>query len=899
MSGPRRRFIVPEVVQTSAMDCGPASLKCMLEGFGISVSYGRLREACQTDVDGTSIDTMEEIAVQLGLDATQVMVPADYLFMSQAQALPALAVVRTGNNMLHFVIIWRCIGNLVQVMDPDTGRRWTTRKGLLDRIYTHAMPVEAASWREWASSDQFLDLVRARLSSLSVSRTTICTHCERARADASYFSLAALDACARMVDTLVRAGALRTGSQATRAFATFFDKACADPAASERVIPDAYWSVRPAPAGENGEEQVIIRGAVLLTVQGRRAKSEQPEQAPRLSPELVAALAEKPYRPIRELLRLLRADGLLAPVTLFSMLGVIAAALVVEGLLLRGMLDLRYALALPEQRLSAIGLLVLFVAAIIGLQWVTTAGGYRVGRKLETRMRMALLAKIPRLPDRYFSSRPISDMAERGHAIHRLRTLPDLGRHLVQATAELAFTAAAIAWLVPSSALIVAIAVLCGIGVPLATRQFIAELDLRVRTHAGALSRFYLDSLLGLIAIRTHGAERSMRRAHENLLMEWAHAGIGLQRANMLSLGLQLAAGSAIVIWLIYDAVNLTSATSTTLLLVYWALNIPALAQEIALVIQEYPLHRNTTLRLLEPLGAPEPPRAEPKPRAEFERDETQPARGMAVELQDVTVVASGHTILSGLSLKIEPGQHVAIVGPSGAGKSSLVGLLLGWHKPASGRVLVNAETLDATHLATLRNEIAWVDPSIQIWNSSMLQNLRYGAAAGIDMPISTVIEQADLQRVLEGLPHGMQEPLGEGGGLISEGEGQRVRLGRAMLRPDVRLVILDEPFRGLDRTKRRMLLGHVRRYWRDATIICITHDVAETLGFNHVYVIEDGKIAEHDAPFKLTGQPSSRYRALLQSEKVVRDKIWGNPGWRRLRIEAGRLSEASRGAQP
>ena len=52
-----RRWFAPEVVQTSAMDCGPAALKCLLEGFGIPVSYGRLREACQTDVDGTLIDT--------------------------------------------------------------------------------------------------------------------------------------------------------------------------------------------------------------------------------------------------------------------------------------------------------------------------------------------------------------------------------------------------------------------------------------------------------------------------------------------------------------------------------------------------------------------------------------------------------------------------------------------------------------------------------------------------------------------------------------------------------------------------------------------------------------------------------------------------------------------------
>src|SRR5437016_11261599 len=82
----RRRLIVPEVVQTSAMDCGPASLKCLLEGFGISVSYGRLREACQTDVDGTSIDTMEEVAVQLGLEAEQVMLPVDHLLVPEAHA---------------------------------------------------------------------------------------------------------------------------------------------------------------------------------------------------------------------------------------------------------------------------------------------------------------------------------------------------------------------------------------------------------------------------------------------------------------------------------------------------------------------------------------------------------------------------------------------------------------------------------------------------------------------------------------------------------------------------------------------------------------------------------------------------------------------------------------------
>src|SRR5262249_4557878 len=93
----RRRFVVAEVIQTSAIDCGPASLKALLDGFYIPTSYGRLREACQTDVDGTSIDTIEVVAEQLGLDAQQILVPLDHVLLTEATTLPAIAVVRGVN----------------------------------------------------------------------------------------------------------------------------------------------------------------------------------------------------------------------------------------------------------------------------------------------------------------------------------------------------------------------------------------------------------------------------------------------------------------------------------------------------------------------------------------------------------------------------------------------------------------------------------------------------------------------------------------------------------------------------------------------------------------------------------------------------------------------------------
>jgi ATP-binding cassette subfamily B protein len=146
------------------MDCGPASLKCLLEGFGISASYGRLREACQTDVDGTSIDTMEEVAVQLGLDAEQIMVPVDHLLLPEARVLPAIVVVRLPSGITHFVVAWRRHGHFVQVMDPATGRRWPTCRRFLGEIYVHTTPVPAPAWREWAGSGEFLSTLRRRLA---------------------------------------------------------------------------------------------------------------------------------------------------------------------------------------------------------------------------------------------------------------------------------------------------------------------------------------------------------------------------------------------------------------------------------------------------------------------------------------------------------------------------------------------------------------------------------------------------------------------------------------------------------------------------------------------------------------------------------------------------------------
>jgi ATP-binding cassette subfamily B protein len=252
---------------------------------------------------------------------------------------------------------------------------------------------------------------------------------------------------------------------------------------------------------------------------------------------------------------------------------------------------------------------------------------------------------------------------------------------------------------------------------------------------------------------------------------------------------------------------------------------------------------------------------------------------------------------LHDINLRIGAGEHVAIVGASGAGKSSLVGLLLGWHRPAQGEIRVDGARLTGELLADLRRQTAWVDPAVQVWNRSLWQNLYYGAPAAApgssaDPALAQVMAQADLYTVLESLPQGLQTPLGEGGGLVSGGEGQRVRLGRALLRPQVRLAILDEPLRGLDRTQRRQLLHNARTHWRNATLLCITHDVGETQHFDRVLVVADGQIVEEGAPAALAANPASHYYRLLQAEEAVRTGMWQGAQWRHLSMQAGQVQE-------
>ena len=110
-------------------------------------------------------------------------------------------------------------------------------------------------------------------------------------------------------------------------------------------------------------------------------------------------------------------------------------------------------------------------------------------------------------------------------------------------------------------------------------------------------------------------------------------------------------------------------------------------------------------------------------------------------------------------------------------------------------------------------------------------------------------------------------------------------------MRSSVRLVLLDEPFRGLGRGQRGELLARCRELWKHATLLCVTHEIAETESFDRVLVMEDGRLVEGGTPESLGAQTSSRYHNLRESEDAVR-AAWSGESWRRLELVDGKLAE-------
>jgi ATP-binding cassette, subfamily B, bacterial len=199
---------------------------------------------------------------------------------------------------------------------------------------------------------------------------------------------------------------------------------------------------------------------------------------------------------------------------------------------------------------------------------------------------------------------------------------------------------------------------------------------------------------------------------------------------------------------------------------------------------------------------------------------------------------------LDDFSLKVSPGETVAIVGPSGAGKSTLFQLAQRFYDPEGGTVRIDGVALTSADPAEFRQRMALVPQDTVLFAASARDNLRYGNWLADDAAIWAAAEQANAAHFLRELPQGLDTYLGESGARLSGGQRQRIAIARALLR-DAPILLLDEATSALDAESERLVQDALERLMAGRTTMVIAHRLATVRKADRIIVMDQGRIVE------------------------------------------------------
>jgi ATP-binding cassette, subfamily B, bacterial MsbA len=200
------------------------------------------------------------------------------------------------------------------------------------------------------------------------------------------------------------------------------------------------------------------------------------------------------------------------------------------------------------------------------------------------------------------------------------------------------------------------------------------------------------------------------------------------------------------------------------------------------------------------------------------------PSPHHTIEFNDIRFSYDGiQNALDGVSLTIERGEHLAVVGPNGGGKSTLINLLCRFYDPQEGDVTINGVSLRQIGLADLRKHIALVNQQTELFNETILHNIRYGRWDATDEEVIAAAELARAHEFVSNFPEGYRTLVGPNGQRLSGGQRQRIALARAFLR-NTEVLILDEATSQIDVESERLIHEALAEFGRDRTLVMITH---------------------------------------------------------------------------